>query len=175
MSPRLTVQPNRTHPQDWENPGRIKVRLFGPDGRPLHANIPTSAYGSLTAEQKLIEAISELLQSKAGGVPPPLTERRRCSQQSSRAALRPRQRLIRQVPFPEPLPPHSPALATGLLNMDMAKMPGADALKSMGPLGSMMSSMGLGDDDEPPAAQTPAKPPPALGRRQRKRVVRIGR
>jgi len=121
--------------------------------------------------------MSELLQSKAGGPPPPLTERRRCSQQSSRAALRPRQRLIRQVPFPEQLPPHSPAHATGLLNMDMAKMPGADALKSMGPLGSMMSSMGLGDDedDEPAAAKAPVKAPPALGRRQRKRVVRIGR
>ncbi|WFD20451.1 signal recognition particle subunit [Malassezia caprae] len=158
-------QPNRAHPQDWENPGRIKVRLFGSDGRPLHTNIPT--------KQKLIEAISELLQSKAGGPPPPLTERRRCSQQSSRAALRPRQRLIRQVPFPEQLPPHSPAHATGLLNMDMAKMPGADALKSMGPLGSMMSSMGLGDDEdeETPAAQAPAKAPPALGRRQRKRVL----
>lgn len=120
--------------------------------------------------------LGELLQSKAGGPPPPLTDRRQCSQQSSRAALRPRQRRIRKVPFPEPLPPHSPANATGLLNMDMAKMPGADALKSMGPLGSMMSSMGLGDDDdEPPAAQAPAKATPALGRRQRKRVVRIGR
>lgn len=32
----------RTHPQDWENPGRIKVRLFDEDGRPLHMHITTS-------------------------------------------------------------------------------------------------------------------------------------
>lgn len=122
--------------------------------------------------------MATLLQPHAGGTPPPLADRATYSKKSSRAALRPRQRVIRSVPFAEQLPPHSPVVATGLLNMDMAKMPGAEALKSMGPLGSMMSSMGLGDDEEAEAtaaAAPPQRQQPALGRRQRKRVVRIGR
>lgn len=53
----------------------------------------------------------------------------------------------------------------------------AGAMPGMGPLGSMMSSMGLADDDDEPAEEEKpaARQQPALGRRQRKRVVRIAR
>ena len=51
----------------------------------------------------------------------------------------------------------------------------------MGPLGNMMSSLGLGDEDDDEKTDTDAsqqaanRPAPSLGRRQRRRVVRIGR
>lgn len=35
-------QPHRTHPQDWENPGRVKVRLFDENKKPVRREIPTS-------------------------------------------------------------------------------------------------------------------------------------
>lgn len=35
-------QPQRTHPQDWENPGRVKVRLFDENKKPVRRDIPTS-------------------------------------------------------------------------------------------------------------------------------------
>lgn len=119
-----------------------------------------------------------MLQKHVGGKPPPLPARVKGDKPlSSRSALRPRRRAIMRVPFPEKLPPHSPALPTGMLNTDLSKLPGGDAFKNMGPLGNMMSSMGLGDDDE--STETPEAPapkqPPVLGRRQRKRVVRVGR
>lgn len=153
------------------------MRLFHEDGSPIRAELPTSMYCTLTSGQSLLVALAELLQPFAGGAPPALKDRGQASKKSSKAALRPRQRMIRGSAHPEQLPPHSPAVATGLLNMDMAKMPGMDALKSMGPLGAMMSNMGLmGDDEEAETPQAPqARAPPALGRRQRKRVVRIGR
>lgn len=73
-------------------------------------------------------------------------------------------------------------MVSGLLNIQMSQMPGADALKSMGPLGNMISSLGLGGDDEEQEegdANTSQQPAgrqfPALGRRQRKRMVRITR
>ena len=63
----------------------------------------------------------------------------------------------------------------------MSQMPGAEALKNMGPIGNMMSSLGLDDDEDGNDAASSSSQPlvnrqfPALGRRQRKRVVRIGR
>lgn len=36
-------QPHRRHPQDWENPGRVKVRLFDENKKPFNAKMPTSA------------------------------------------------------------------------------------------------------------------------------------
>ena len=35
-------QPQKTHPQDWENPGRVKVQLFGEDGSPKNKKIESS-------------------------------------------------------------------------------------------------------------------------------------
>jgi hypothetical protein len=72
-------------------------------------------------------------------------------------------------------------MPSGLLNIRMSQMPGADALKQMGPLGNMMSSLGLGDEDDDEKTDTDVsqqaanRPAPSLGRRQRRRVVRIGR
>lgn len=39
----LTGQPNRTHPADFENPGRVKV-LFKKEGRYLNPTITNRAY-----------------------------------------------------------------------------------------------------------------------------------
>ena len=36
-------EPRHTHPQDWENPGRVKVRFFDARGRPLKDDVPTRA------------------------------------------------------------------------------------------------------------------------------------
>ena len=37
-------QPYRKHPQDWENPGRVKVHLFDDHGAPIRPEFPTSTY-----------------------------------------------------------------------------------------------------------------------------------
>lgn len=91
------------------------------------------------------------------------------------------------------LPQHSPAIEGGLLNMNLAEAmggmpPGAGGMMDqLGPLSGMLGGMGLGggdddddDDDDAAAAAVAAKkgndkPMPALGRRQKKKVVRIGR
>ncbi|ETN42567.1 uncharacterized protein HMPREF1541_01724 [Cyphellophora europaea CBS 101466] len=42
----LTLEPDKTHPKDWANPGRVRVRLFSSaeDGhKPLHPAIPNKA------------------------------------------------------------------------------------------------------------------------------------
>lgn len=178
-------EPYRTHPRDWANPGRVKVRLYNDDGNAVRADIPT--------KQKLLEAIAANLQAVTGGKPPPLptpskparasndtqqgAKTARCAA-SGKQALRARERRIRRMQVPSTFPPHSPAMPAGMLGMDLSKMAGAaGAMPGMGPLGSMMSSMGLGDDDDEPAEEEKpaARQQPALGRRQRKRVVRIAR
>ena len=136
---------------------------------------------TLYAEQSLLDTIANLLQPLVGGKPPPLGPRVQASKRSSRAALRSRQRLIRKASISDQIPPHSPAAPSGLLNINMSQMPGTEALKNMCPIGNMMSSLGLDDDEDGnDAASSSSQPPvnrqfPALGRRQRKRVVRIGR
>lgn len=37
------AQPSKTHPKDWENPGRIKVQLKTAEGKPVNASIKNSA------------------------------------------------------------------------------------------------------------------------------------
>ncbi|KAL9936023.1 hypothetical protein V8E36_004865 [Tilletia maclaganii] len=54
----------KSHPQDWENPGRIRVQLFNEAGDPLQAHIPT--------KQELLKQMARLIQPIAGGKPPPL-------------------------------------------------------------------------------------------------------
>ena len=176
-------EPYRTHPRDWANPGRVKIRLFKDDGSLVRTDLPT--------KQKLLEAIAADLQPVTGGKPPvlPTAEqqpKKRSAETSGQAnkagtaknTLRERERQIRRRPVPSTLPPHSPAFPAGMLGMDLSKMAGAaGAMPGMGPLGSMMSSMGLADDDDEPAEEEKpaARQQPALGRRQRKRVVRIAR
>lgn len=95
------------------------------------------------------------------------------------------------------LPPHSPAVPADLLNMDLGAMaggagaglPGAPgggaggAANPMGALGSMMGNLGFGGDDDEEDKQEDQQqqqqrgndPFRGMGRRGRKRVVRVGR
>ncbi|KAK0554003.1 signal recognition particle subunit [Tilletia horrida] len=221
----------KTHPQDWENPGRVKVQLFDDDGKPLQAHLPN--------KQTLLKAMAKVIQPIAGGKPPPpppskpkpaqeadapstktssKRKRKNVNPVAEDAAVkaifvRRRERLIRKTALKrgfrvdQPtedgarfsiqsmLPPHSPALEMGALNVDMAKAMGAAAggmPGGMGALGGMLSGLGLGggdDDDEEDAeaaAANEVKKPltpqerqeqmiAQMGRRQRKKVVRVGR
>ncbi|WFD31204.1 signal recognition particle subunit [Malassezia sp. CBS 17886] len=145
--------------EDWENPGRVKIKLHADDGMPVRSELST--------KHQLLEALATAMQPHIGGKPPALAP---SGKGTGPTSLRARARRIARVQFAEKLPPHSPALPAGMLNMDLGSIAGAgDALKSMGPLGNMISSMGLGaDDEEDEADQEPApKTAPALGRRQR--------
>lgn len=243
-------EPYKTHPQDWENPGRVKVQLFNDDGEPVNSRFST--------KKQLFDAIAETIQPNCGGKPPALEPRKKRARpatikkqalaenaKASSAGLsnaldagagsskknkkkanavassstagpskptltkeqrkqivqakhdpnpNPIRERLAKIAFPPTLearlPPHSPAIEGGLLNMNLAEamggmpagMPGADAL---GGLGGMLGGMGLGgDDDDEEEEETPedaaAKKkdpmnPLNLGRRQRKKVVRIGR
>ncbi|WFC99880.1 signal recognition particle subunit [Malassezia yamatoensis] len=172
-------EPYRTHPRDFANPGRVKIRLHNQDGSLVRRDLPT--------KQKLLEAIAVSLQSVAGGRPPAVALQRAAPKPSSKSngarnLLRERERVIRRMRVPSTIPPHSPMMQAGMLSMDLSKMAGAaGSMPGMGPLGSMMSSMGLTDDDDDQDANAQeadkptARPAPALGRRQRKRVVRMAR
>ena len=172
-------EPYRTHPRDFANPGRVKIRLHNEDGSPIRRDLPT--------KQKLLEAIAVSLQSVAGGKPPRVALQHTTPKPSSKSngtrnILRERERVMRRMRVPSTIPPHSPMLQAGMLSMDLSQMAGAaGSMPGMGPLGSMMSSMGLADDDDDQDAdsqeadKSTARTAPALGRRQRKRVVRIAR
>jgi signal recognition particle subunit SRP19 len=92
----------------------------------------------------------------------------------------------RPPPFSARYPLTSPAREAGLLNADFGNMMGG--LQGMGPLGAMMGQMGMGGDDDDDAEAEAEKlkaeeeekkkkkdPMQQLSRRQKKRVVRIGR
>lgn len=88
-------------------------------------------------------------------------------------------------PLAQRYPVTSPAREVGMLNADLGGMLGG--MEGMGPLGAMMGQMGLGggdDDDEEGegGAQEDKEdekkkkdPLQNLSRRQRKKVIRIGR
>ena len=41
----LTIEPDRTHPKDWANPGRVRVQLFDSETHePLHPTIKNKPY-----------------------------------------------------------------------------------------------------------------------------------
>ncbi|CAD6963520.1 unnamed protein product [Tilletia controversa] len=214
----------KTHPKDWENPGRVKVQLLKEDGKPFQSHIPSKI--------ELLKAMAKIIQPLTGGKPPPIppaptpkeqptTERPtsetkastqlqrrskskpKAQQQVQPSPLRQRERLIRKTAhkrglrLSQPLededarfsiesmlPPHSPALEAGTLNFDMGKAMGAAAGSGgMGALGGMLGAMGLGGEEEekkkPDRALTPLEKQQEkiaqMGRRQRKKVVRIGR
>ena len=244
-------EPYKTHPQDWENPGRVKVELFDDQGEPVNSRFP--------GKKQLFDAIAETIQPHCGGKPPAVEPRKKrvrpstmkkqaladnakatdagsstagdagagsskknkkksaaaTTSTSTAGPCKPtltkeqRKQIVqaKRDPNPNPirervarirfpptlearLPPHSPAIEGGLLNMNLAEamggmppgMPGADAL---GGLGGMLGGMGLGgnnDEDEEEETQEEAAAkkkdpmnPLNLGRRQRKKVVRIGR
>ncbi|UZJ51830.1 hypothetical protein CBS101457_001150 [Exobasidium rhododendri] len=199
-------EPRKTHPQDWENPGRVKVQLFDEGGAAKKKQIES--------KKALLNAIAGLVQSRRGGKPPSLVKSVLVEKKSTRkeikedkvvnnknaasGALRKTKRISTRVKpedrikgsRPPPLnnryPVYSPAREAGLLNADLGGMMGD--LQGMGPLGAMMGSMGLGGNDEEEDAEEEEKkrkeeeekqkkkdPMAQLGRRQRKRVVRIGR
>ncbi|GAA5852782.1 hypothetical protein JCM8547_004681 [Rhodosporidiobolus lusitaniae] len=83
-------EPTKTHPKDWENPGRIKVQFRNEEGKPKIAAIPT--------KRVLLTRVCEVLrphQPKA----PPATE-------SNPNPL---------PPIHQRLPPNSPAISHGVL------------------------------------------------------------
>ncbi|TKY89633.1 hypothetical protein EX895_001418 [Sporisorium graminicola] len=62
-------EPYKTHPQDWENPGRVKVQLFSDDGEPINSRFP--------GKKQLFDAIAETLQPNCGGKPPAIEPRKK--------------------------------------------------------------------------------------------------
>ena len=41
---RFGFEPEKLHPKDWANPGRVRVLLKGPDGRPVNEGVKNSIY-----------------------------------------------------------------------------------------------------------------------------------
>ncbi|PWN23261.1 hypothetical protein BCV69DRAFT_113738 [Microstroma glucosiphilum] len=65
---RAIHEPSKTHPRDWENPGRVKVRVFDEDG-----NAVASVQGggkTLQNRRQLLEVVAPVLQQFCGGAPP---------------------------------------------------------------------------------------------------------
>ena len=93
-------------------------------------------------------------------------------------AINPIKARLKQIGFPpreERLPPHSPAVETGLLNMDMpGAMAGVPGMEN-NPMASMLGSLMGGNDEEEEEEKKEEKPVPGPSRRQEKRVVRVGR
>lgn len=247
-------EPTKTHPRDWENPGRVKVKLFDEGGNALNSKFSN--------RKKLLEAVAPLMQTYCGGAPPVSLPKREKQQtaikkrqeratkaatgankagvdqkaaagaaatsgkkgaaagsktmtdaqakatsaaapprvskltpgSSARASAVARRKLL-QSHMPSAtvrLPPHSPSMAAGLLNMGgggEGGMPGGGGGGSGNPmeaLGGMMGNLGFGqeddeggDGDEEGGAEEDKKkqhdPFKGVGRRGRKRVVRVGR
>ncbi|CAO1630878.1 unnamed protein product [Parajaminaea phylloscopi] len=228
---RFVHEPYKTHPRDWENPGRVKVQLFDEEGKATH--------GSIRNRKQLVVAVAPLLQQACGG-PPPVdlpkrekagkpaadakavthktdgktakgaatvgsagakpTKKRRSAGTSSQSSRISRNKLLKpHLPPPQVRLPHtSPALPAGLLNMDLASamgggdggaaggLPGGAGGNPMGALGSMMGNLGFGNENDEQDAAADGGPSEAdkrrqndpmrgMGRRGRKRVVRMGR
>ncbi|PWY97213.1 hypothetical protein BCV70DRAFT_203049 [Testicularia cyperi] len=68
-------EPYKTHPQDWENPGRIKVKLFEEDGTALDAKIQN--------KKQLFDALAEIIQPECGGRPPAVEARKKRTKPST--------------------------------------------------------------------------------------------
>lgn len=225
-------EPAKSHPRDWENPGRVKVKVLDEDGQKVK--------GAVGNRTQLLNLVAELMQQYCGGPPPiPIPKREKkvrksnndkesaehtsadakkkgkaasaapststpsakaptthsASPGSSSRATR-IHRAKQLQPYMPPthirLPPHSPSISADLLNMDMNKAMGAAGLPGqgaggannpMGALGSMMGNLGFGQDeqeeDENQQTEEEKKrqndPYRGMGRRGRKRVVRVGR
>ncbi|SPO28415.1 related to SEC65 - signal recognition particle subunit [Ustilago trichophora] len=181
-------------------PATIKKQALAENAKAAASGSSTAASGAVAASskknKKKAAAAASASGNTAGPSKPTLTKEQR--KQILQAKRDPNPNPIRErlakIRFPPTLearlPAHSPAIEGGLLNMNLAEamggmppgMPGADAL---GGLGGMLGGMGLGgddDDDEEEETQEEAAGkkkdpmnPLNLGRRQRKKVVRIGR
>lgn len=133
----VVFEPQKTHPADWSNPGRVRIQ-FKEDDRPANPRIST--------KRRLYAAISQFLQAHPttsadpAKVPVPGLD----PAKSTRAAV-PMGMRINEI-----LPLHSPATAGQ--GMD------SDGLASM--MGSMFPGMGgLMNNDSPSPAETPAPAP----------------
>lgn len=62
-------EPFKTHPQDWENPGRVKVHLFNEEGSPVDSRFPS--------KKQLFDAIAQTIQPNCGGKPPAIEPRKK--------------------------------------------------------------------------------------------------
>ncbi|KAK5091761.1 signal recognition particle subunit [Lithohypha guttulata] len=72
---RMSFEPDKTHPKDWSNPGRVKVQLFGPDThKPLHPTIKNRKHlYNLVAEELVNNPTrpDDPLELKLQGLPVP--------------------------------------------------------------------------------------------------------
>lgn len=127
----VVFEPQKCHPADWSNPGRVRVELKDEQGRPTHHTIKT--------KPQLYAAVAKYLKSHPtqDSDPHKVPVPGMGGERSKRAAI-PKGMKINEI-----LPLHSPAMAgTG---MDAA------GLSSM--MGSMFPGMsGLMNNDEPDAA-----------------------
>ncbi|EXJ83557.1 signal recognition particle subunit SRP19 [Capronia coronata CBS 617.96] len=111
--PRIAFEPDKTHPKDWANPGRIRIEMFHPETRqPIHPNIKNKAHLYTLLGRWLKEhptTPKDPLQLKIPGLPIPET--------------------FGKEPIPVPrgwkigtiLPVHSPAVSGGGVKDDFFK------------------------------------------------------
>ena len=94
---RTLMEPQKSHPRDWENPGRVRVQ-WKQDGRPLNPAVQTSEW--LTAlcmtaadgrlEKQLLEMISfQIQRSKPDNIPKPPYNTTKAAPEPSQPAQQP--------------------------------------------------------------------------------------
>jgi len=138
---RIAFEPDKTHPKDWSNPGRVRVELFSKDTHsPLHPTIKKKSHLYILVARYLkshpTKATDPLL-LPIEGLPPPKKEH--------------------LVPPPKPrgwkmndvIPAHSPAMTGGGVNDNfmgemMKELQNAQGAGGAGgnPLANMMGALG---------------------------------
>lgn len=78
LSLRFAHEPYKTHPRDWENPGRVKVRLFDDEGNVVHSSIHN--------RKQLVDAVAPRLQRFCGGPPSVELPKRERAKSGARSA-----------------------------------------------------------------------------------------
>lgn len=149
----LTIEPDKTHPKDWANPGRVRIQLFDEETHePLHPTIKNKPYLYTLVGRFLKENPTQKedpLKLKIQGLPVPENF------------------LQEEVPKPRGwkmggvLPVHSCAVSGGGVSDNFFKeameemkqaqasgglpgMPGGGGMPDMSALQSMMGGMGMG-------------------------------
>ena len=153
---RVAFEPDKTHPKDWANPGRVKVQLFDPDTKePLHPTI--------TNKQHLYNLVAQYLKDHPTRAEDPL-ELRIPGLQVPDKFLESKIAVPRGWKMGEVLPVHSAAVSGGgvsdnFLKEAMEEMRAAQAQgqlpggiggggapggMDMGAMAQMMQNMGMG-------------------------------
>jgi signal recognition particle subunit SRP19 len=147
----LTIEPDKTHPKDWANPGRVRIQLFDSETHePLHPIIKNKPHLYSLVGKYLTENPTQKedpLKLKISGLPVPENF------------------MESEVPKPrgwklgEVLPIHSCAVSGGGVSDNFFKeameemknsqgglpgVPGGGAMPDMSALQSMMGGMGMG-------------------------------